>query len=215
MWTSRIQTIARRTILLCALGVTASGCATSPMDLLPDSARTMIQAEMRLSANFDPQSGPMSVDQMLQNARGAAKPGAGNKITDQMDAADAGNDGLSVAEMLERARVAAQRTTQQPSEEFFITLGTEGVGLNNADVDTYTELLSALSPGVVYQAEIRVGSAGDATSRAVVFKTYADLYKLRQRTKTLRHQLSASMDAGLMAGLVDVRIVRKGADHDA
>ena len=215
MWTSQIQATASRTIFACALGLSLSGCATSPMDLLPESARTMIQAEMRLSANFNPQSEAMSVEKMLQNARGAAKTGADTNVTGQTRASDPENGGLSVSEMLENARATAPRKTQQSTEEFLITLGTAGVGLNNADIDTYTELLSALTPDVVYHAEIRVGSAGEAEARAVVFKTYADVNKLRQRTKTLKHQISASMDARLMAGLVDVRIVRKGAGHDA
>lgn len=215
MWTSRIQSFAGRTMIACALGALVSGCATSPMDLLPDSARTMIQAEMRLSANLNPDAAPMSVQRMLENARGVAETGTKDSAITSTTNQNMKTGGRSVADMLKQARINVSQKPSRSSEELSVTLGTAGIGLNNADINTYTELLSALSPGIVYQAEIRVGSAGDAKARAVVFKTYADINKLRQRTKTLKHHLSASMDAGLMAGLVNVRIVRKGSNNDA
>merc|ERR1711957_956683 len=51
-----------------------SGCAVSPMDLLPPSARSLIEADMRTNARAHDPSGKLSVEEMLSRVKPAEKP---------------------------------------------------------------------------------------------------------------------------------------------
>lgn len=51
-----------------------SGCAVSPMDLLPPSARSLIEADMRTNARAHDPSGKLSVEEMLSRVKPTDKP---------------------------------------------------------------------------------------------------------------------------------------------
>jgi hypothetical protein len=74
-YTSR--SISKSIIALAVVSVVfLSGCAVSPMDLLPPSARSLIEADMRTNARAHNPSGKLSVEEMLSRVKPAEKPTA-------------------------------------------------------------------------------------------------------------------------------------------
>lgn len=65
----------RKTLVALTIASVAliSGCAVSPMDLLPPSARSLIEADMRVNTRAHSPSGKLSVDEMLSRARPTEK----------------------------------------------------------------------------------------------------------------------------------------------
>ena len=59
------------TAFICSAGLVLSGCVTSPMDLVPQSARFLIEADMRKNAATAKPAGPISVAQLIAQARNA------------------------------------------------------------------------------------------------------------------------------------------------
>ena len=165
-----------------------SGCAVTPMDLLPPSARSLIEADMRTNVRAHSPSGKLSVQEMLSRVQ-PSEPA--------------------------QSSAPAKPAAPAPSETIEITLGAEGVGLARDDFESFSMLLSSLEQTGKYKTTMSVGSAGGADARAVVFKTFSDTSKLRSASIHNGHAVKASIDPKIAAGLVEIKIDRIMGKTDA